>query len=169
MSLIEFKMHPSDTIVALATAPGPALRAIVRLSGPQAFPIAVAHFESDHAPLESAVASRAHSAARLALAVAGRSLRLSRPAFVYGARRRRDSHGFMSAAHRPASGGAVGKRERGQRDLVNSRSALFSPVSSISPRPRRYLESSRRMTMVNCVRLWPSWLAISRAPGRSAR
>src|SRR5947209_1790987 len=38
-------MHPDDTIVALATSPGPGLRAIVRLSGPQALTIAARHFE----------------------------------------------------------------------------------------------------------------------------
>src|SRR5438105_3049983 len=38
-------MHPDDTIVALASARGPGLRAIVRLSGPQALTIAARHFE----------------------------------------------------------------------------------------------------------------------------
>lgn len=35
-------MHPDDTIAALATAPGPGLRAILRLSGPDALRIAAA-------------------------------------------------------------------------------------------------------------------------------
>jgi tRNA modification GTPase len=50
VSLIELKMHPDDTIVALATAPGPGLRAILRLSGPKAFEVATAYFESDVPP-----------------------------------------------------------------------------------------------------------------------
>ena len=32
-------MHPEDTIVALATAPGPGARAVIRLSGPKAFDV----------------------------------------------------------------------------------------------------------------------------------
>ena len=35
---------PQDTIVALASAPGPGGRAIIRLSGPQAFAVASRHF-----------------------------------------------------------------------------------------------------------------------------
>ena len=37
-------LHPDDTIVALSTAAGPGARAVVRLSGPQALPIASAVF-----------------------------------------------------------------------------------------------------------------------------
>jgi tRNA modification GTPase len=36
--------HPDDTIVALASAPGPGARAIVRLSGPRAWEVALAAF-----------------------------------------------------------------------------------------------------------------------------
>jgi tRNA modification GTPase len=43
-------MHPDDTIVALATAAGPGLRAIVRLSGPKALEIAAADFTGDARP-----------------------------------------------------------------------------------------------------------------------
>jgi tRNA modification GTPase len=39
-------LDPCDTIAAPATAPGPAARSIVRLSGPQAFPIALAGFST---------------------------------------------------------------------------------------------------------------------------
>jgi tRNA modification GTPase len=39
--------NPEDTIVALSSAPGPGLRAIVRLSGPQALRIARAVFHAD--------------------------------------------------------------------------------------------------------------------------
>ena len=47
---------PQDTIVALASAPGPGARAIVRLSGAQAFPIAATVFT----PTEPASYSRRH-------------------------------------------------------------------------------------------------------------
>lgn len=40
-------MHLDDTIVALATSPGPGLRAIVRLSGPKALDIVATVFSSD--------------------------------------------------------------------------------------------------------------------------
>jgi tRNA modification GTPase len=43
-------MHPDDTIVALATALGPGLRAIVRLSGPKAFEVATKEFTGNVVP-----------------------------------------------------------------------------------------------------------------------
>src|SRR5262245_21372422 len=43
-------MHLEDTIVALATAPGPGLRAIVRLSGPKALVIAATDFTGETPP-----------------------------------------------------------------------------------------------------------------------
>jgi tRNA modification GTPase len=41
---------PQDTIVALATAPGPGARAIIRLSGPAAFHVATSVFHADPGP-----------------------------------------------------------------------------------------------------------------------
>src|SRR6185369_15288313 len=38
---------PQDTIVALASAPGPGARAIIRLAGPQAYPIATKYFTTE--------------------------------------------------------------------------------------------------------------------------
>jgi tRNA modification GTPase len=40
--------HPEDTIVAISSATGPALRGIVRLSGSRAFPIVEQLFSSEH-------------------------------------------------------------------------------------------------------------------------
>src|SRR5437016_5701291 len=42
--------HPDDTIVALATAPGPGARAIIRISGPAAFRVATSVFHADPVP-----------------------------------------------------------------------------------------------------------------------
>ncbi|MGC8639883.1 MAG: tRNA modification GTPase [Isosphaeraceae bacterium] len=40
------ELDPQDTIAAIASAPGPGLRGIVRLSGPDAWPIALAGFQA---------------------------------------------------------------------------------------------------------------------------
>jgi tRNA modification GTPase len=51
-------MNLDDTIVAVSNAPGAAMRGIVRLSGPEACPIANRFFQaSDHSTLESSKAS----------------------------------------------------------------------------------------------------------------
>ncbi len=50
-------LDPNDTIAAVATPPGPALRGIVRLSGPEALEIALDGFMPDrHEPLPERVA-----------------------------------------------------------------------------------------------------------------
>ena len=56
-------LDPSDTIAAQASAPGPAARSIVRLSGPKAFPIALAGFSTggSSAPPAPRRAARLHT------------------------------------------------------------------------------------------------------------
>ena len=47
MQVFAMLPNPEDTIVALSSAPGPGLRAIVRLSGAQALRIARTLFHAD--------------------------------------------------------------------------------------------------------------------------
>jgi tRNA modification GTPase len=58
-------LHPDDTIVALASAAGAACRAIVRVSGPQAWPIATAYCTDLTAPSGPLTATPPRQAVRL--------------------------------------------------------------------------------------------------------
>ena len=46
------RFHPDDTIAALASAPGPGTRAVVRLSGPDAWRVAASVFAGDNFPAD---------------------------------------------------------------------------------------------------------------------